>query len=715
MDELFDTLIQKKIKYLLRILQQNQQQEENKNNNLSTLVETAIEVIKENQRKIKSFTLSKEVTKIKEIITELNEKKDPLTDEEFNDLLIGSLDALKKIEDEKILNENMKPEYNKVMEELVALSNSQKDVSKETNISKLVETAIDVITHNNNISKNKKYLDDMEENYKDIKNKFKQIIKKIIQINKDRKKDNIKALVETAVDLLSQSKTLPEQSQQHIEPITRDDKKDDNTRTLVGTAVDLLSKPKPQPQLEVEPITRDDKKDDNTRTLVGTAVDLLSKPKPEPQPELELEVEPIIKDDNKEDDTNNVVSKLNTIFGRFNNDYIVFNKLLQNNINKINEKKNSEINKLKEDYEERISKLNVIVDKLNNEIEIRNITIKRYEERLDENYKKMQNNIDIIDKKEKNIEELKIEKKNNNNAIHTLNLEIEQRNKQIDLGNNKINYLEEKITRTQSVNTLTIEEKDKNIENLQNTIKQNEDKIKLITSDLSNKSDKVNELQQQNIGLLQQIEELNENIEVNKKIIIGLRTEIENNKEQFEKEKNELQVNMISHINSMIKQAKAFEKTINEKINEIENLKEEVKNKDKQLLNVIQKITDFIPNLQDDINKLDVFFPEIEKMKNILQGIKSKTDCPGTDNLIGKIDNECLYFNNYKNTIESKSNEDNVLDALIEENKKLREQYREKIGIIKTLNSKKIREIEELKNNGKEEIEEEGEYPIISG
>jgi hypothetical protein len=39
-----DVLIKRKIEYLLKILQQG----ENRNNNLSTLVETAIEVIKEN-------------------------------------------------------------------------------------------------------------------------------------------------------------------------------------------------------------------------------------------------------------------------------------------------------------------------------------------------------------------------------------------------------------------------------------------------------------------------------------------------------------------------------------------------------------------------------------------------------------------------------------------------------------------------------------------
>jgi len=77
-----DVLIKRKIEYLLKILQQG----ENKNNNLSTLVETAIEVIKENQKKLKSFKILNEtkeinnmISKIKTMISELEKKKDPFT------------------------------------------------------------------------------------------------------------------------------------------------------------------------------------------------------------------------------------------------------------------------------------------------------------------------------------------------------------------------------------------------------------------------------------------------------------------------------------------------------------------------------------------------------------------------------------------------------------------------------------------------------------
>lgn len=666
MDELFDTLIQKKIEYLLRILKQEQEQEENKNNNLSTLVETAIEVIKENQKKLKSFKFSSETNEIKDIITELQQKSDHLTDEEFNNLLISSLNSMRSIEDEKILNENMKPEYNKVMNELLALSKDQKDISNETNISKLVETAIDVITHNNNISKNKKYIDEMEEKYKGIKNKFKEIIKKIIQTNKDKKTDNTKELLLTAIDIISQPKPTPT----------------------------------PQPNL------RDNKKDNN-KVLVETAIDILSQPKQTPQE---------IKSDDKNEEEKNIQTKLSSIFRRFNNEYIFFNKFLNDNISEINEKKNAEINKLKEDYENQLKIIKTTIIKLENEI-------KNYEEKDENSWDYVNKQVENIkslkrinEEKEEKIKDLETEKTNNKNAIDKLNLDIEQRNKQIEVGNNRIKYLQERITRTQSDNTRSIEEKDKNIENLEKTKIKNEETIRMLTINLKNQFEQKKTLLQQNNGLQQQIEDLKHNIEHNNQTITELRTEIEKNKKEFENA-TEKYLNQISIMtNDMKYQQEAFEKTINEKINEIGNLKEEVKNKDKQLLNVIKKITDFIPNLQDDINKLDIFLPELDKMKNILQGIKSKTDCPGTDNLIGKIDNECLYFNKDTNTIESKSNEDNVLDALIEENKKIREAYKEKIGIIKTLNSKKIRDIEELKNNKKVEIEEkEEEYSFVSG
>jgi uncharacterized protein YoxC len=101
-----------------------------------------------------------------------------------------------------------------------------------------------------------------------------------------------------------------------------------------------------------------------------------------------------------------------------------------------------------------------------------------------------------------------------------------------------------------------------------------------------------------------------------------------------------------------------FDTVLRDKITTIEKLEEEIKNKDKKILDVIRKITDFIPNLQDDDSTIDVLFPNITEIKNQLQSINSKVECPGTNNLIGKIDNECLYFNKDTNKIEPKSNED---------------------------------------------------------
>lgn len=688
-----DELIRKKIEYLLRILQQG----ENKNNNLSTLVETAIEVIKENQKKLKSFKISNETKEIKTMISELEEQNDPLTDEQFNSLLLGSLDALKKIEDEKILKGINKDEYNKVMSELLELSKSQKQASKETNISKIVETAVDIITHNNIISKNKKYIADTQQKFKDIKNKFKEIIKKLIQMNKDRQKDNTKALLSTAIDLLSQPKSLPEQSQQQIEPIIRDDKKDDNnTKALLETAIDIISKSKPIPQLNIGEAKKEEyKKDDELEPIS------------QPQE---------IKSDNKKEEEKNIQTKLSSILRKFNSEYIFFDKFLKDNISEINEQKNAEINKLKEDYENQLTSINKTITDLESEI-------KRYEEQDENSWNYVEKQLEEIKKlksineeNEKKIEEFKTQQLGNKNEIQKLNNSIKEREQQIEFGNNRIKYLDDRMIKVNNDNTINIEEKNKKIQNLEAEITKNKDANNKLLNNLKKQFEEKKRFITENEGLQQQIGNLNTEIENRTQEIEDLTGEIEKNKEQFEYEKKSLTDMMVSNIDFMSNQAETFKKQMDEKIKEIENIKDEqIKNKDKQLLNVIKKITDFIPNLQDDINKLDVFFPEIAKMKNILQGIKSKTDCPGSDNLIGKIDNECLYFDKDTNKIESKSNEDNVLDALIEENKKIREQYREKIGIIKTLHSNKLREIEELKNSNKVQEEEEGELPYISG
>ena len=709
-----DELIRKKIEYLLRILQQS----ENKNNNLSTLVETAIEVIKENQKKLKSFKISSETKEIKTMISELEEQTVPLTDEQFNSLLLGSLDALKKIEDEKILKGINKDEYNNVMSELLELSKSQKQASKETNISKIVETALDIITHNNIISKNNQYIADTQQKFKDIKNKFKEIIKKLIQMNKDTQKDNTKALLSTAIDILSQPKSLPEQSQQQIEPIIRDDKKDDdNTKALLSTAIDILSQPKSLPeqsQQQIEPIIRDDKKDDNnTKELLGLAVDIVSQSKPIPQLNI---------GEAKKEEEKNIQTKLSSILRKFNSEYILFDNLLKDNISEINEKKNAEINILKENYENQLKTMNITITNLENEI-------KNYEEKDQNSLETVNNHRENIknlerinEENEKKIEELETQQLGNENEIQKLNNSIKEREQQIEFGNNRIKYLDDRMIKVNNDNTINIEEKNKKIQNLEAEITKNKDANNKLLNNLKNQFEEKKRFKTENEGLQQQIGNLNTEIENRNQDIDNLKTEIEKNKEQFEYEKKSLTDMMASNIDFMSNQAETLKKQMDEKIDKIKNmkveigdLKGEIKNKDKQLLNVIKKVVDFIPDLQDDINKLDVFFPEIAKMKNILQGIKSKTDCPGSDNLIGKIDNECLYFDKDTNKILSKSNEDNVLDALIEENKKIREQYREKIGIIKTLHSSKLREIEELKNSNKVQEEKEEELPYISG
>jgi chromosome segregation ATPase len=724
-------LIRKKIEYLLKILEEGQ----TKNNNLSTLVETAIEVIKLNQEKLKSFRLSKETNEINDIISEFEKNNTHFNDEQVDNLVIILSNSLNTIEDKKLLKENMKGKFNNVMSELIELSESHKNASKETNISKIVETALDIIRQNKIISKNKQYIAEIQEKTEDILNKLNEIIKEI-QINKDKEKDNTKALVETAIDIISQPKPIPTPIPiSNAEPIVRDDDKNNNNKkALVDTAIDIISQPKSTPIVEPEPIVRhDDKNDDNKKELVDTAIDIVSQPKPIPQSNIgnaitendkkedeDKEISQLqIISDNKKEEEKNIQTKLSSIFRKFNSEYIFFNTFLKDHISEINEKKNAEIEKLKEEYNNKLNNMNISIIELENEIKSQKKSFQEQDENswaLVNSQQKIIETLNIEnEKKQENINKLETQQNDNENQIQILNMSIQRQQQEIDNSNKQINDLEKNIRELTNANKINIEQQQNQIQTLQNTIDQNKEKQKQMARNLSNNVDLSNRLTRENKDLQEQIEGFKQNILDNNAAINNLQEIIDKNKAEYEIKEQEY-IEIISDItNTMKNNQESFEKSINEKINEIENMKDEIKNKDKQLLVLIKKVVDFIPNLQDDINKLDVFFPEITKMKNILQGIKSKTDCPGSDNLIGKIDNECLYFDKDTNKIISKSNEDNVLDALIEENKKIREQYREKIGIIKTLHSNKVREIEELQNSNKVQEDEEGEIPYISG
>jgi len=687
-----DDLIRKKIEYLLRILQQA----ENRNNNLSTLVETAIEVIKLNQEKLKSVKFSNEIKEINVMISEFEKNDIPLTDEQYNNLLITSLNTMKSIEDDKIMKEINKDEYNNVMNELLQLSKYQKDASKETNISKIVETALDIITHNTLISKNKQDISYMEDNFKYIKNKFKEIIKKLIQMNRDRKKDNDKAIVETAIEILRQLKPLPTS-----QSVFTDDNKN-NDKVLLETAIDIVSQPNP---LSISQSVFTDDSKNNDKALLETAIDIVSQPKPTPQEK-------------------NIQTKLSSIFRRFNSVYISFNKFLTEHKNEVDEKKNIEINELKEYYENQSNIMKKTITELESEI-------KRYEEKDENSWEFVRKQIENIQKLnnineeiEKKIKDLENQQLGNENEIQKLNTIIKEREQQIEFGNNRIQFLDDKIKKVTDDNKINIEERNKKIQNLEAEITKNKDANNKLLNNLSNQFEEKKRFKRENESLQEQIGILNIENDNQKELIQELKNEIKNNKEQFEDERKSLTELMVSNIDFISNQAKIFEKQMDEKIKEIKNMKdeeikeiknmkdEEKKKKNKQLLNVVKKITYIIPNLQEDINKLDVFFPEIAKMKDFLQVIKSKTDCATSENLIGKIDNECLYFDKDNNKIISKSNDDIIVDALVQENKKLREQYKEKIGVIKALHSSKI---EELKNNENDEIEEEGSIPFISG
>jgi len=269
-----DDLIKKKIEYLLMLLEY----ENNKNNNLSTLVETAVEVIKENQNKISTMKLNQQriqslladLDETQNLLIELQEKDERLNDEHFKDLLDKSTDMMSNIAP----NEETKQTYYKIMNELGALSMDNKDNSntKTTNISKIVETAIDIITHKENIQI-------MKEKYNHIRKLLKHTIRRFVQLNKppllDTKSDNIKQLLETGINVLSHSKKTDHEPQPQPQPETG---RTQNKNILVETAMDILSHSTQYISNETN----------NTALLVNTAIELLEKSSKGKQLEKEL-------------------------------------------------------------------------------------------------------------------------------------------------------------------------------------------------------------------------------------------------------------------------------------------------------------------------------------------------------------------------------------------------------------------------------------------
>jgi hypothetical protein len=69
---------------------------------------------------------------------------------------------------------------------------------------------------------------------------------------------------------------------------------------------------------------------------------------------------------------------------------------------------------------------------------------------------------------------------------------------------------------------------------------------------------------------------------------------------------------------------------------------------------------------------LYILLPNIGNFNDILSKIKENVECPTTQNLIGKIDNECLYFND-ENKIDVTTEDYDKIKAIMDENNKWKE------------------------------------------
>jgi len=585
-----DDLIKKKIEYLLMLLEY----ENNKNNNLSTLVETAVEVIKENQNKISTMKLNQQriqslladLDETQNLLIELQEKDERLNDEHFKDLLDKSTDMMSNIAP----NQETKQTYDKIMNELGALSMDNKDNSntKTTHISKIVETAIDIITHKENIQI-------MKERYNHIRKLLKHTIRRFVQLNKppllDTKSDNIKQLLETGINVLSHSKKTDHEPQSETG-------RTQNKNILVETAMDILSQSTQYKSNETN----------TTVLLVNTAIELLEKSSKGKQLEKEL------------------YQRLNAL-----------NSGLLNHL-----EINLDEDKLK-DMEQKIDEMNKNINDIEREKDLLNNNNQLLLTELDNKTKNIQDNNGIITELSNDID-------SNNNEINILNNTILERENQIKVGNEKIEKLQQNIIDIEKQTDKTDKEKNNRLNILTKSIekyqtantKLNEDldKLKKEKEGLINKNTELeNELMKKAEEKEELFEELEELKEQNKKN----NAKYEENKQQFE-EQIKIQADKIKDIQEKLIM------TEEEKTKEKDELKQQLQDKDKRLLDVINSIKNLIPELSSEIDA-DKLVSSILSLNGTLNASKSNVKCATSNNLIGKIDNECLYFDSATNSI----------------------------------------------------------------
>ena len=652
--------IKKKIEYLLKLLENVNI---NQNNNLLNLVETAIEVIKENKEKLIEYThlknsnlhgykLKKGLNEMSNELNEISIRDDPLTDDQFTILLIKDIEAIDNI----VPNEENKQKYDEVKKQLNNLLTTQNEGLEETNVSKIVQTALDVITYNKNKLKNKEMNDKIKEQYENLRKQLKKLVKKIINLKKmsilERRQNNNKQLIETSIQLLSKLNT------QNANTNGNTTISNSNIAPLVETSIDLLSQStKPLNNKDVSP-------------LIDTAVELLSNSK---KPSLDkinlLEQETYV----------NIENILFIILKMISDNYNAFKNFINETNNKNNSETESAIEKLQNEFQILINENLMKIEILENHIDELEKKNKSLQQNNDDLTKELNDKINIIDAQIKEKNDLF---KSKLDEITKLNATINNRQQQIQIGLKRIELLEKKI------NELGLNSDENELKNLQTSLKQKEETNKKLQNDLNELNFTKENLEKEN----EQLTADNAKLKSDKQ---NLEDDIKENEEKYIKEKEKL-IEENKSLTNDIKEINETNKLYSDNmVNIINNYSTEIDNKDRQLLAITKDIVDLLGITNNiDLNKIDDIMIIVDDLKNNLTKIKDNKDCSNEENLIGKIDNVCLYANK-NNGIDTISNDDIMIEELLKENNKLKEKVKTEIANIEKNNNAKI---EELRN-----------------
>ena len=426
--------IKKKIEYLLKLLENVNI---NQNNNLLNLVETAIEVIKENKEKLIEYKLKKGLNEISNELNEIIVRDDPLTDDQFTILLIKDIEAIDNI----VPNEENKQKYDEVKEILNNLLTTQNKGLEETNVSKIVQTALDVITYNKNKLKNKEMNDKIKEQYENLRKQLKKLVKKIINLKKmsilERRQNNNKQLIETSIQILSKLNTKNENENSNIAP-------------LIETSIDLLSQS--NKKQSTKPLNNKD-----VSPLIDTAIELLSNYK---KPSLDkinlLEQETYV----------NIENILFIILKMISDNYNAFKNFINETNNKNNSETESTIEKLQNEFQILINENLMKIEILENQIDELENKNKSLQQNNDDLTKDLNDKINIIDAQIKEKNDLF---KSKLDEITKLNATINNREQQIQIGLKRIEILQKKM------NELGLNSDENELKNLQTSLKQKEE------------------------------------------------------------------------------------------------------------------------------------------------------------------------------------------------------------------------------------------------